>query len=94
MVLLILESVLLAVGMGLVLLPLRRGAAGITRGVEVGGGSSPFHTGGREAARRRVLVGLAELEMDYRTGKVSDEDYRVMKDDLLARGTARPRRRP
>ena len=35
--------------------------------------------------RDRVLAALKELEFDHRTGKVSDEDYRVLVGPLRAR---------
>jgi hypothetical protein len=35
--------------------------------------------------RDRALAALKELEFDHRTGKVSDEDYRVLVHDLRRR---------
>lgn len=35
-----------------------------------------------EEERDRALAALKELEFDHRTGKVSDEDYRVLVGDL------------
>jgi hypothetical protein len=35
--------------------------------------------------RDRALAALKELEFDHRTGKVSDEDYRVLVGDLRRR---------
>ncbi|BAS26073.1 hypothetical protein [Limnochorda pilosa] len=75
---LVLAGLLLAIGLSLVVLPLTRGP--------MGGSWVPARAdGGAGEARRRVLAGLAELEMDYRTGKLSKADYRLMKEDLLTR---------
>jgi hypothetical protein len=38
--------------------------------------------------RDRALAALSELELDHRTGKVSDEDYRALVGPLRARAAA------
>jgi hypothetical protein len=38
-----------------------------------------------EEERDRALAALKELEFDHRTGKISDEDYRIMVGDLRRR---------
>lgn len=38
--------------------------------------------------RDRALAGLRELELDHRTGKVSDEDYRELVSDLRRQAAA------
>jgi hypothetical protein len=45
-----------------------------------------------EAERERLLAALRDLDLDHATGKVSPEDYAVLRPELVAQGAAVLRR--
>lgn len=48
----------------------------------------PQHRQRPTAQHQEVLLALRDLEFDYRTGKIAEEDYAVLRADLLAQAAA------
>ena len=81
----LLVIVALALVVWIVGAPLRRGAQAVEEEVEIERRSL-------EAARDQKYGEIRELEMDHRTGKLSDEDFRALDRQLRAEAVAILRR--
>ncbi len=73
----LLVIVALALVVWIVAAPLRKGPQAVDEAVV-------YEREGLEAAREAKYNEIRELEMDHRTGKLSDEDFRVLDRQLRA----------
>lgn len=73
---LIIGVILLGIALFIVSLPFRK-----KEGKEIGKSNAAASEEGR---REEVLLALRDLEFDYKTGKVSEEDYKPLHAQLLA----------
>ncbi len=77
---------LLVLGIAVIAAPLvrERGGKGRAASLPTASEEAPSPA----ARRRQILVALRDLEFDYATGKVSEEDYRVLRARLLQEAAA------